>query len=245
MQAVILAGGLATRMRPITEKIPKALIEVNGVPFVDYQLHSLVEQGITDIVFCIGYKGEMIKEHVGNGKEWGASVRYVDEGAELKGTAGALKLASQAGVLGERFFVLYGDSYLPIDFVSVWLSAIETNALATMTVLKNRGQWEKGNVEFQSEREIFYDKFQKTIKHPMTYVDYGLSVLQKLVVDEMIAPLVPGVKSDLADLFYELSEKKLLRGFEVTERFYEIGSVEGLRDFEEYAIQNLKRDSNS
>jgi MurNAc alpha-1-phosphate uridylyltransferase len=240
MQTVILAGGLATRMRPITEKIPKALILVHERPFVDYQLKWLAEQGITEVVFCIGYKGNMIREYLGEG-HLGMKLSYVDEGSDLKGTAGALKLAESEGHLKERFFVLYGDSFLPINFSNVWTSALKKDSLALMTILKNEGQWEKGNVETLPDGKIFYDKFRGPNQTPMPYVDYGLSVLKKEVVTEMIDPILPGTKSDLANLF--MSEKKLLDGFEVHQRFYEIGSREGLSDFESYLERQITQDN--
>src|SRR5258705_5773875 len=113
MQCVILAGGLATRLWPATQTIPKLLIPINGRPFADYQLGWLARQNVTDVVYCIGYLGEQVRAAVGDGSRLGVGVRYADEGHELKGTGGALRVALDAGLLAESFFVLYGDSFLP------------------------------------------------------------------------------------------------------------------------------------
>ena len=110
----ILAGGLATRIRPITDKIPKALIPIRGRPFVEYQLDLLAEMGLRHVVLCTGYKGEMIEDHLGDGSRFGLSVEYSHDGEILLGTGGALKRALPR--LGNRFVVIYGDSYLDEDY---------------------------------------------------------------------------------------------------------------------------------
>ena len=114
LPVAILAGGLATRLRPITEKIPKSLVDVAGEPFIVRQLDYLFRQRVRDVVLCIGYLGEMIEAVVGDGSRFGLRVSYSIDGPILLGTGGALRRA--APLLGEAFFVLYGDSYLPVDY---------------------------------------------------------------------------------------------------------------------------------
>ena len=236
MQCVILAGGLATRMRPLTDQIPKALIPVAGRPFVDHQLDWLASHGVSDVVLSIGYKGDLLRAHVGDGARFGLAVRYVDEGPELRGTAGALRLAYQEGALEEAFLVTYGDSFLPVDFGQVYRAFTDAARPALMTVFRNDGRWDQSNVIFDGSLVTLYDK-QRRMRPPedFSYIDYGLSAMTRRVVsDEIPAAGKPGEKADLADLFFALSRRGDLAGFEVSERFYEIGSPAGLQDLEQW-----------
>jgi NDP-sugar pyrophosphorylase family protein len=226
MQCVILAGGLGTRMRPATEQIPKVLLPVAGQPFAHHQLKLLQDGGVTDVVYSIGYLGEMVRDYVGDGRRFGLDVSYVDEGAELRGTGGALRLAADAGALSDRFLVLYGDSYLPIDFGAVAAAFDRGPEPALMTVFHNRDQWVPSNVVFDGHRVVTYDK-RRTVPG-MDWVDYGVSVLHRSLVMELDA----GSVVDLADVFHELSGAGRLAGYEVHERFYEIGSPPGLAEVE-------------
>ena len=233
MQCVILAGGLATRMRPLTEQIPKSLLPVEGDrPFVDYQLQYLREQGIEEAVFCIGYKGEMIRQYVGEGSSWSLKVQYADEGKDLRGTGGALRLAFDHGFLKEKFFVVYGDSFLPIDFRKVW-EAFGTNSESTalMTVMENSNQWDQSNACYSQGKVPLYDKRIQPKPAEMKFIDYGLSILERTTVRECIPSQG---KFDLADVFHTLSLQGKLAGYLVHERFYEIGSFQGLDDFKKY-----------
>ena len=236
---VVLAGGLATRMRPITETIPKSLIPINGRPFVKIQLEWLSKQLVTDVIFSIGYKGTMIQDVVGDGTEFGLRVVYVDEGELLRGTGGALKFCFKQGVLPEKFFVLYGDSFLPISFPEVWTSFDRQEKPALMTVFENSGKWDKSNVCFEDEKIVLYDKHQKVKTHlRMNHIDYGLSILSRPIVEDWLPEPVLGEKTDLAEVFHTLSQRGLLAGYEVKERFYEIGSLKGLSDFEKWDREN-------
>jgi NDP-sugar pyrophosphorylase family protein len=229
MQCLILAGGLATRMRPLTDRMPKALIPALGRPFVDHQLDWLAGHGVDDVVLSIGYRGHEIRNHVGDGAAHGLRVRYVDEGSDLRGTAGALRLAFDQDVLEERFLVTYGDSFLPIDFGEVFRAFTASGTPALMTVFHNEGRWDQSNVIFENGRVVLYDKLRRT--RPATdfaYIDYGLSALERRIIPDEIPS---GVKADLADLFGALSRRGDLAGLEVRERFYEIGSPAGLEDF--------------
>jgi len=232
MQCVVLAGGLGTRMRAYTEQMPKALIPVEGVPFIDLQIAWMASHGVSEVVMSIGYRGDMLRKHVGDGARFGIPIRYVDEGTELRGTGGALRFALEEGALAETFLVTYGDSFLPIDFAAVGGAFHAGEQPAAMTVLRNGGRWDTSNVVFEDGRLVVYDK--KRADRPAEdyqYIDYGVSVLSRGVIAER----VPQTGSyDLADLFHALSVRGELTGIEVFERFYEVGSPAGLRDFSEW-----------
>ena len=234
MQCVVLAGGLGTRMYPLTEQIPKALIPVLGEPFVDHQLRWLAAHGVTEVVLSVGHLGEQIEAHVGDGTRAGVPVRYVHEGSALRGTAGALRLAHDRGLLAEAFLVTYGDSYLPIDFGAVGRAFLDGARPALMTVFRNDGLWDTSNVVFDRDARLvtLYDKQRKlSPASEFRYIDYGLSALRR----ETVAREVPAnVKCDLAEAFQRLSLSGELAGFEVSQRFYEIGSPAGLADLEAY-----------
>ena len=226
LPVAILAGGLATRLRPITEKIPKALVDVAGKPFICRQLEYLREQGASRIVLCTGYLGEQIEALIGSGYAFGLDVRYSHDGPTLLGTGGALLRAGP--LLGEQFFVLYGDSFLPCDFRSVQTSFTNSGLPALMTVLANRNRWDKSNVLFRDGRIIEYNK--RTPRAEMEHIDYGLGVLTLGVFNGY-----PAARPfDLADVYRELSLAGKLAGHEVQERFYEIGSYEGLQETEAF-----------
>lgn len=228
----ILAGGLATRLRPITETIPKALVDVAGKPFIVRQLNYLRQQGINHVVLCIGYLGEMVREEVGSGERFGLEVSYSEDGPDLLGTGGALVKAIP--LLGDDFFVLYGDSFLPVNF-SVAQSAYEGSGHpALMTVLKNQNKWDKSNVLFVSGQLLEYNK--RAPRAEMAHIDYGLGVISASVLNER-----PVDQSfDLADIYQDLSLHGKLAGLEVHERFYEIGSHAGLKETEEYFLTKEK-----
>ena len=232
---VILAGGLATRLRPVTQKIPKSLIEVAGKPFIEHQLEYLKLQGIGSVVLCIGYLGEMIQETVGNGSRWGLHVNYSPDGPALLGTGGALKQALP--LLGEKFFILYGDSYLPINFSKVQGAFLERGQLGLMTVLKNKNQWDKSNVQFEQGHLIEYNKVAITTR--MHYIDYGLGLLKSSALDSYSQ----NESFDLAKVYNDLSLAGELAGYEVLERFYEIGSHQGIADTQTYLLQQTTKGS--
>ncbi len=227
-QVAILAGGLATRLRPITQTIPKALVEVAGKPFIVWQLEYLRGQGLQQVVLCVGYLGEMIQDLVGTGERFGLQVSYSPDGSTLLGTGGALKKALP--LLGGHFFVLYGDSYLPVDFSEVQRAYEQSGQQALMTVLENGNRWDKSNVLFRGGRLVEYNK--RAPSPDMTYIDYGLSV----VAAEVFAQNPADEPFDLADAYQSLSRQGHLAGFEVHDRFYEIGSLSGLKEAEEFFL---------
>lgn len=225
MQCVILAGGLGTRMRPLTNDCPKTLLPVRGRPFAYHQLHWLAAQGVTEVVYSIGHQGHQIRRYWETEPSPVPWIRYVDEGETLLGTGGALRLALDQGVLQESFLVVYGDSFLPVVFTPIWNAFHQSGSPALMTVLRNNGRWDRSNAIYQSGRVVLYDKQGGSA---MKYIDYGLSAMRRELLSG--APR----KFDLAELFHDLSLRGELAGFQVTERFYEIGSPEGLRDLEAY-----------
>ena len=231
----ILAGGLATRLRPITEKIPKSLIEIAGEPFICHQLEYLRKQGINSVVLCIGFLGEMIQEVVGDGSRWDMHVSYSPDGPALLGTGGALRQALP--LLGEHFFILYGDSYLPIDFSDVEKTYTASGKKGLMTVMKNQNRWDKSNVEFNAGQIAEYNK--TVIRPQMHYIDYGLGILQSTVLQAY-----PARQSfDLSKVYNDLSSASELAGYEVFERFYEIGSHQGIADTQAYLLEKIAKGS--
>ena len=231
----ILAGGLATRLRPITIEIPKSLIEVAGEPFICHQLEYLRKQGIQSVVLCIGFLGEMIQEVVGDGSRWDMHVSYSPDGPTLLGTGGALRHALP--LLGEHFFILYGDSYLPIDFSDVGKTYAASGKKGLMTILRNQNQWDKSNVEFDEGQIIEYNK--TAIRPQMHYIDYGLGLVQNTVLQTYPA----GQYFDLSKVYNDLSLAGELAGYEVFERFYEIGSHQGIADTQAYLLEKTAKGS--
>jgi len=223
---VLLAGGLATRLQPVSYSIPKSLIDINGTPFIEYQLALLKKQGIIDIVICVGHLGEQVENLVGDGKRFGINVKYSYDGEKLLGTAGAIKKA--LNLLPETFFVMYGDSYLPIDFRQVSDFFEGKNRQALMTVVKNDNKWDKSNVIFSDDKVIKYDK--NNLISEMSFIDYGLGIMNKKCFNNVIDNEV----SDLAGIYKNLAEQGELFGYDVKERFYEIGSFAGIEEFKNY-----------
>jgi NDP-sugar pyrophosphorylase family protein len=224
MPVAILAGGLATRLRPLTEKIPKLLVEVAGEPFFSHQIRLLRKAGLTRLILCAGYLGEKIVELYGDGSKWGVQIEYSFDGDKLLGTGGALIHALPK--LGDAFYVLYGDSYLPIDYRAVGDFFLESNRLGLMTVYENHGHYDTSNVQFEAGEIKIYDKKSKTPQ--MHHIDYGLGVFRTAAFDKFPRDDVV----DLADVQRSLVLKKQLAGYEIKDRFYEIGSPEGLNELD-------------
>jgi NDP-sugar pyrophosphorylase family protein len=219
----ILAGGLATRLRPVTEKIPKSLVPVAGKPFLAHQLKLLHARGIRRAVLCIGYLGEMIQREFGDEK-FGVKLDYSFDGEKLLGTGGAIKRALPK--LGGEFFVLYGDSYLPVEYAPIAESFHRSGKLGLMTIYRNEGKFDASNVVFRDGEIIVYDKKLKSPE--MCHIDYGLSLFKSSVFDSYSADQV----FDLAEVMGRLVREKQLAGYEVPERFYEMGSPAGLAELE-------------
>jgi NDP-sugar pyrophosphorylase family protein len=222
----ILAGGLATRLGPLAADLPKSMIPVVGRPFVDHQLALLQRKGVRQVVFCVGHLGDLIEAHVGDGSRYGLTVRYVYDGERLLGTGGAVRRALP--LLGQLFYVVYGDVYLNIDYAAVLEHFLGRPEPALMTVFHNGRRWDTSNVLFRDGRVVRYDK-----RHPdpeMTYIDYGASLYRPAALER----IPPDEPYDLGDLTHALAADGLLAGYEVTQRFYEVGSVAGICDTEAY-----------
>lgn len=235
MQVVVLAGGLGQRMRPATEALPKYLLEVAGRPFADHQLAWIASHGVAEVVLCIGHLGERIREHVGDGSSWGLRVSYVDEGRELMGTGGALRMAADAGLLRDEFGVLYGDSYLELALDAVFADFQARRPPALMCTLRNEGRWDSSNA---SVAEGWVRRYEKGVDDPaaagLDQIDYGFSILRRELVEELV---VPGQVVDLAAVYSLLAEQGRLAAFEASERFYEIGSASGLAELDRVLLR--------
>ena len=199
---VILAGGLATRLRPVTERFPKALIDINGRPFIDYQLHLLRTQGLTDIVLCLGHEGQQVEAHLGDGRKIGMTIRYSYDGPTLLGTGGAIKKV--LGLTSDPFFVTYGDAYLRDDYQAIlkcFTDLQKTTSpppLGLMTVFRNDNQHDRSNVVFQDRKLLTYDKRKPTPE--MHHIDWGLCLLRPAALES--TPL--NTAFDLADTYTQL-----------------------------------------
>ncbi len=220
----LLAGGLATRLLPITGKIPKLLLEIAGEPFFNHQLRLLKKAGLTRIVLCVGHLGEQIAARYGDGTQWGVRIDYSFDEPKLLGTGGALIQALPK--LGDSFYVLYGDSYLPIDYQAIGRFFLASGKLGLMTVFENREAYDASNVWFEDRRIKLYSKEDKIPQ--MKHIDYGLGVFQAKAFS--IYPR--GTTLDLATVQTDLCRQGQLAGYEVKVRFYEIGSPSGLNELD-------------
>lgn len=225
VQAVILAGGLGTRLGALAKNQPKSLIRIRDKPFLQYQIEFLRDGGVKEIVLCTGHLGEQIESYFGDGREFGVSITYSREEMPL-GTAGAIKKAE--GSLKEVFFVIYGDSYLFLDFRAILYFFGMHDKLALMTVFRNHNQYDSSNTSVAGNLVKKYSKTDKS-SH-MIFIDYGASVFRK----KALRAVPENQYYSLASVFSEFAEKEELLAYEVSKRFYEIGSVSGLRAFEVY-----------
>lgn len=215
---------MATRLRPITQNIPKLLVEVAGEPFFTHQIRLLKQAGLTHLVLCVGFLGEQIVELYGDGSRWGVKIEYVFDGPKLRGTGGALINALPR--LGENFYVLYGDSYLPIDYTAVGEAFQSSGQLGLMTVFENQGRFDQSNVWFEGGEIKVYDKQNPSPQ--MHHIDYGLGVFRAAAFDGFSRE----VPVDLAEVQKALVARRQLAGYELKQRFYEIGSPAGLAELD-------------
>lgn len=221
---VILAGGMATRLRPITEKIPKALVEVGGEPFIAHQFRLLYSRGVRRVIVSAWYRGDMIRDYVGDGSKFDMQVSYVFDGDKPLGTGGAIRCAQP--LLREPFFVLYGDSYLPCSYAEIQKKFELSGQPALMTVYRNDGAWDISNIEMMEETIVKYDKNDRS--PAMQFIDYGLGVFSP----EVFQDIKIGEFKDLADVYSDLVQNKKIAAYLVRQRFYEIGSRTGLRELD-------------
>jgi len=228
----ILAGGYATRLGLLATEKPKCLIEINGRPFIDWQLDLLIEHGYSDFIFCVSYKSDTVQEYLGDGSSRGARIRYSLDGDTQLGTGGAIQKALPK--LGEKFGVIYGDSYLPINYTAVEKFFLNSRSHALMTVYENKNEFDSSNVEFIDGKLINYEKGSNS--RQMHHIDYGISFFREAA----FRPWQNLSTFDLSEVCHQLATQGEFLGFEVFERFYEIGSLQGIGEFTQY----LKETSN-
>jgi NDP-sugar pyrophosphorylase family protein len=222
----ILCGGLATRLGPITGRVPKSLLPIAGEPFLAHQLRLLERNGFSDVVLCVGHLGNLIRDFVADGSRFGVKVRYSFDGPTALGTAGALRKA--VSQLAPATFVLYGDSYLTCDYCAVERAFLQSRKSGLMTVYRNDGLFDRSNVEFEAGRIVRYDKRKQTPS--MHHIDYGLGVFRT----DVFAGADATETGDLADTYSKLLANDELAAYEVKDRFYEIGSVAGMRETDRF-----------
>jgi NDP-sugar pyrophosphorylase family protein len=229
MTFVILAGGMATRLYPVTLDIPKSLIDINGKPFIQHQIDLIKSKGINNVVLCLGKFAKPIEDYLGDGSSNSVRIRYSYDGETLLGTGGALKKAFP--LLSDPFMIMYGDSYLNIEYIDILNYFNNFNKLGLMTVLKNDNKWDKSNIIFRDGSIVRYDKVDDA---EFEYIDYGFSILRK----EAFTPYLEKDKLDLKDVFKDLISKNEMLGYEVQNRFYEIGSFSGIEETKEYLLKH-------
>ena len=228
MQVVILAGGIGSRIQAVAGGKPKVLIPVLGRPFVEHQFDLLSRCGIQDVMLCVGYLGEQIEQHVKDGSQFGLRVQYSRENpAKLAGTGGALVQALP--LLQEQFAVMYGDSYLPVDYTAFRRAFEQCGCPAMMSVYRNHGRWDHSNTRVANGRVVFYDK--RAAVGAADFIDYGLTSFRREVIQRYTSYPLP---LDMAAILQELVKNNILAAWEAPERFYEIGKPEGLAELEQF-----------
>ncbi len=230
---IILAGGLGTRISPLYPNLPKSLIPINDEPFISHQLRLLAREFVRDVILCVGHLSNPLQAYVGSGEDFGINVSYSYDGDSLLGTGGAVLKAIQ-NIKGP-FAVLYGDSYLDTKFLPISQAFYESQKQGLMTVFQNNNRWDKSNVSCESGLVIDYNK--KAASPEMQYIDYGLSIFDK----EAFEGFAVKEAFDLSAVFAQLINKKQLTCFEITERFYEIGSPAGIEALKFYLLSSSKK----
>jgi len=228
MHCVILAGGLGTRISKVYKDTPKHLIPINGRPFADYQLAELKREGVTDVFYALGHFGEKIEDYVSDGSRFGVRAHYIYDGDKLLGTGGAIRQLLTKAPVDDPFFVIYGDSYLRAPLRRVMDFFKSSNKPALMTVFHNQNQFDRSNVRFNNGTVELYDKKSS---EKFEYIDYGITLWNRKIIEERIDT---NTIFDLSTLMHELSIEGKMAGFEVRERFYEIGSLQGIEDLSQW-----------
>ena len=227
---LILAGGLGTRLGKLSKNTPKSLMNINGKPFIDYQLKYLKLQGVNEVVICTGYLGEQIKNYVGNGIKFNLKISYSEDGSKKLGTGGAILKA--LGLLPD-FFVMYGDSFLQINVSKLQEYFLKNSSLVLMSIIKNDDKWDRSNLALKENNIIFYNKLKTSKK--MHYIDYGISLISKKSFFKYNFDDV----FDLSEFYNLLSIDSLIHGYIINKRFYEIGSEKGILETEEFLKKSI------
>jgi MurNAc alpha-1-phosphate uridylyltransferase len=228
----ILAGGMATRLFPLTQELPKSMLEISGKPFIHWQLNLLSNSGVKEVVLCLGTMAPIIQDYVGDGSNYGLKIQYSFDGDTALGTAGAIKRALP--LLGDHFGIIYGDSYLTLDYKAVMDFYANAHVSAVMTVYRNENKHDKSNVEYRNHQIIEYSKFLQRAE--MNYIDYGFSIFNKDVFSKVPSQTFV----DMYEIIETLVKYRDISGYEVSQRFYEIGSFLGIKDFKMYMGEILK-----
>ena len=231
LPVAILAGGLATRLGDVVRATPKSLVDVAGKPFIAHQLDLLRGHDLTDIVLCTGHLGSLLEEVVGDGSRYGVRVRYSPDGPNPLGTGGALRHALP--LLGEAFLALYGDSYLECDYGAVERAFRTSGGPALLTVIRNDDRWDRSNILYVDGRIVRYSKAHRT--PDMLHIDYGLSAMRA----EALLAYPDSEALDLARVYEDLAAGNALAAYEVSTRFYEIGTPSGLADTRKHLAQKV------
>jgi len=235
MQAVILAGGLGTRFRPLTLKTPKPMILVMGKPYLEYQLKFLKSYDITNILLCVGYLGEKIKNHFGNGQSRNMSINYSFEDKPL-GTGGALKNAEN--YLEDCFYLIYGDSFLPVNYSLLEERILEVDKAILMVLYDNCVDTSVPNNVSLDRRGIVTKYKKETANSLLQYVDAGVLALKREVLDSIPSGRQVSLEQDILPEFIDRQE---CAGFVTRERFYDIGTQERLEHFESYLMKQTQK----
>jgi NDP-sugar pyrophosphorylase family protein len=219
---VILCGGLATRLRDLAKDIPKSMIPIGGKPFLEHQIENLKKHSIKDLILCVGHLSKQIEEYFGDGNKFGVNIQYSNDGDTPLGPIGAVKNAEP--LLEDTFFIMYGDSYLSVDFQKAYSFFNQNDKLGLMVVYKNNNRYDKSNIVTKDNMVVSYGE------NDATYIDYGTSILRKKTLE-----FIPkNTFFTTGDLFTKLIEKKELLSYEAKERFYHIGNPEALEEFKSY-----------
>jgi len=233
LQAAILAGGLGTRLRPITETVPKAMVPVLGRPFIDYEIDLLKAAGVVDFVICVGHLGGMIEQHLGDGGSLGVRIHYSYDGPRLLGPAGALRRAEK--LLGETFFVTYGDAYLRAPYRRIMNALVGSGKLGLMTVYMNDNRHGASDIAVRGGMVINYDKTNRS--RGFRWINFGVTALQRNALK-----LIPARRGCGEEEFYgSLIARRQLVAFPVTKRFYEVGTQPSLAEFGRFISRNPPR----
>lgn len=232
MQAVILAGGMGTRLRPLTDKVPKTMVMVLGKPFLERQIELMKAGGIEEFVLCVGYRAEQVREHFGDGSGLGVGVTYSYDGPRLLGAAGALKKAE--GMFRDRFFVTYGDAYLRIDYRAMMKAFVASGKLGMMAVYHNMNRHGHSDLEVEDGAVVRYDK--KAAGRGLEWINFGVSALRR----EALERVPEGVEFGEEEFYGDLIKRDELAAFPVRHRFYEIGNPTSLNEFERF-LRSAKR----
>lgn len=226
---VILAGGFGTRVASVANNLPKSLIPISEEPFVAHQLRLLASKGFKDVVMCVGYQSDQIINFVKDGSAFQLNVKYAHDGDQLLGTGGAIQ--SAFSLLPESFFVIYGDAYLQCDYTDIQKVFEKSGKLGLMTIYKNNNRLDKSNVEYDGEKICCYSKTH--ITQSMSYIDYGLNIFSK----KAFLHFAHKTHFDLSEVHEYLVKQQGLAAYEVQERFYEIGSIDGIHALEKHLTQ--------